>query len=143
VEQPIILTTREILERNIRGITALTDVSRTVEFHPRRSQVNGTSRRCIVNEHVGRNLRSQLSSCQKIFQTDVARNFKDRPVQTNRSYTRNFRRRSFPSLLRTLISRESSPTCVDLHIALLISRAEICKNAHAISSVFYVRKYAV
>jgi len=88
------------------------------------------SRRCIVNEHVGRNLRSQLSSCQEIFQTDVARNFKDRPVQTDRSYTRNFRRRSFPSLLRTLISRESNPTCVDFYISLFLYRAQKFVKMH-------------
>lgn len=93
-------------------------------------------------------------SCWEIFQTDVARNFKDRPVRTDTSYTRNFRRRGLPHRSYVLPSRGSKVLrawIFTYHLSLLIPRTEICKTANThnligllsaranISSALYVR----
>ncbi|TGZ55343.1 hypothetical protein DBV15_07386 [Temnothorax longispinosus] len=73
--------------------------------------LGSTERRCIVNELVGQNLRSQLSSCQKIFQTDVRPQLQRSSCPDGQVVYVKLSPTQFPiALTCTLISRESSPT---------------------------------
>lgn len=135
-EQPIILTTRDTRTKYPRAITASRCFSRSGI-----STALFSGQRLLHRKRARETLAVSFPRARRFFKTLLATSkivLSRRTGRIRGTFADAVSHRSYV----TLISRESSPTCVDFYIPSFLHR-EMCRNAHAISSVFCASGCAV